>query len=600
MCFALINHCKSFGVSYGVRAAQGLALFAFMLFAYSVPAAFAQSVDASEVASNVVDSVTALPALVSALSYLLGLLLGVLGIWKLKNHVENPSQNELKDALIRFVAGGALLALPIVYEAMAILINGGEITENAFSGSIADTISQLAGGLSNVLPTLNINNILLNIIDAIEELPGLVSAVAYLLALVLGVSGVLKLRDHVENPQTEMKEGVVRLVAGGALFAMPTIFDAMYTLVAGQEGTGIINDVNSSLSALEWFWSSDAQSVACSPIDVPGRTLLSQTQLGSRLGISGDISMGNVVCNLMRSSIMLPAFLTALSYLFGVVLGFWGILKLRDHALDPRQNQIWDGLGRLAAGGMFFALPVVIEATRSTVTPDTLTAVSATATTTGFNDDGGGIMGQIQGFLDNPLGALFGTGGGSCGPGGLDVKLYCFMSDIFAPMTVLLNFFGFVAGVILIMIGISRLLKSAQDGAKAPLGLGTIMTFAAGGALISFNAILRAFSTSFFTSPVTFTYARLGYAEASGLTDGELAHVHNVFSAILKFVILVGLISFVRGIFIVRGVAEGDNQASMMAGMTHILGGALAVNLGPLLNAVQATLGITQFGVVFS
>ena len=171
------------------------------------------------------------------------------------------------------------------------------------------------------------------------------------------------------------------------------------------------------------------------------------------------------------------------------------------------------------------------------------------------------------------------------------------MSDIFGPVTVLINFFGLVAGIILIMIGISRIIKSTQEGSKGPLGLGTIMTFLAGGALISSNALIRAFSTSFFQSPITFTYATLQYTD--GLDMAAQGHITTVISAILKFVIMVGLISFVRGIIIVRDVAEGKQQASMMAGMTHVIGGALAVNLGPLLNTVQSTLGIGGFGILF-
>jgi hypothetical protein len=62
----------------------------------------------------------------------------------------------------------------------------------------------------------------------------------------------------------------------------------------------------------------------------------------------------------------------------------------------------------------------------------------------------------------------------------------------------------------------------------------------------------------------------------------------------------VGLISFLRGIYIIREVADGNQQASMMAGLTHIIGGALAVNLGPLINAVEQTLGITGFGINFT
>jgi len=56
---------------------------------------------------------------------MLGLLLGVLGILKVKDHVENPNQTPLKDGAIRMAAGGALFALPIIYESMRETIGTG-------------------------------------------------------------------------------------------------------------------------------------------------------------------------------------------------------------------------------------------------------------------------------------------------------------------------------------------------------------------------------------------------------------------------------------------------------------------------------------------
>ncbi|MGB0719873.1 MAG: hypothetical protein ACPGRX_05340 [Bdellovibrionales bacterium] len=70
------------------------------------------------IASNITDSIADIPGLLTALSYLFGILLGVLGIMKIKDHVENPTQTPLKDGAIRLAAGGALFALPIIYEAM--------------------------------------------------------------------------------------------------------------------------------------------------------------------------------------------------------------------------------------------------------------------------------------------------------------------------------------------------------------------------------------------------------------------------------------------------------------------------------------------------
>lgn len=72
----------------------------------------------STIAQNITTSISSLPGLLSALAYMFGILLGVLGVMKIKDHVENPSQTPLKDGAIRLAAGGGLFALPIIYNAM--------------------------------------------------------------------------------------------------------------------------------------------------------------------------------------------------------------------------------------------------------------------------------------------------------------------------------------------------------------------------------------------------------------------------------------------------------------------------------------------------
>lgn len=81
----------------------------------------------------------------------------------------------------------------------------------------------------------NFNNIAQNITNSISDFPTLLSALSYLFGLLLGVLGVMKVKDHVENPtQTPLKEGAIRLAAGGALFALPIMFEAMSNTI----GTG--------------------------------------------------------------------------------------------------------------------------------------------------------------------------------------------------------------------------------------------------------------------------------------------------------------------------------------------------------------------------
>lgn len=103
---------KKFG-KYIIRAQAGMTAAMF------VGMAQAQANDFSDIAENITTSIEALPGMLTGLAYLMGLLLGVLGVLKVKDHVENPSQTPLKDGAIRMASGGALFALPIVYESMS-------------------------------------------------------------------------------------------------------------------------------------------------------------------------------------------------------------------------------------------------------------------------------------------------------------------------------------------------------------------------------------------------------------------------------------------------------------------------------------------------
>jgi hypothetical protein len=79
-----------------------------------------------------------------------------------------------------------------------------------------------------------------NIMTGTGTLPNLISTVSYIGGIGLGVAGVFKLKQHVDNPgQTPMKDGLVRLGAGGGLLALPFLTDAMTgTISAGNAGTG--------------------------------------------------------------------------------------------------------------------------------------------------------------------------------------------------------------------------------------------------------------------------------------------------------------------------------------------------------------------------
>lgn len=279
-------------------------------------------------------------------------------------------------------------------------------------------------------------------------------------------------------------------------------------------------------------------------------------------------TLGGVIENVLISGDKLPGLFTGFCYLAGIFFGFWGILKLKEHVENPNNPTIWDPIKRLTAGGAFFAAPTVMAAAVGSLAADNVDEMAYSK----FNSGGAGTL-------------------------GLDGMLVKLITDVWEPMHYLLIGFCYLAGIIFIIMGISRLLKSEQDGPRGPTGIGTIMTFLVGGALLSVDQMLGATLGSLFGNNSTTSFGELAYK--AGMDATAQGHAHAVIAAIIAFVAIIGWVSFIRGLFILRGVSEGSSQASMMAAITHILGGALAVNLGGFITAIQSTLGIADYGIKF-
>jgi hypothetical protein len=293
-------------------------------------------------------------------------------------------------------------------------------------------------------------------------------------------------------------------------------------------------------------------------------TLNSKLNLGACKG-NGQIS--DVICNVMGASAGLPGLITALSYLFGVILAVAALFKLKDHVLNPSQTPLSDSLKRFLAGGALFTLPLITEAAQNALTGGSMASSKVTV-----------------------------YSGQAASASGLDGMLVSLFADIYEPMISIIFAFGYLAGLILVVLGIGRIIKTAQDGPRGPAGMGTIMMFVIAGVLFSLSSIMGAFSSSMFQSSTVATFAVLETSTGDTVIDN---HVLAMISTVLVFMTIIGYISFMRGFFIIKDVAEGGGQASLMAGVTHIFGGALAVNLGPLLNAVQSTLGLSDIGITF-
>ena len=178
-----------------------------------------------------------------------------------------------------------------------------------------------------------------------------------------------------------------------------------------------------------------------------------------------------------------------------------------------------------------------------------------------------------------------------------DNMMINFMKDGFGPFVTFMTFFCFVAGVVLTMIAIHRFTKTAQEGPRGPTGMGTIATFVLAGVLFSIAPSVGAITETLFGGRDSMTEVEFLALGASMGAAG--AHAENVVVSILAFMIIVGILSIIRGFFVLRGLAEGNQQMTMMGGLSHIIAGAILVNFGQFANIIQNTLGITQYGVLF-
>ncbi len=278
-------------------------------------------------------------------------------------------------------------------------------------------------------------------------------------------------------------------------------------------------------------------------------------------------TLGGMICNMINSTTGVAGLISGLAYVTGLIWGVVGIAKLRDHVESPGHHKLSDAIKRFAAAGAFFCLPYIADVVTTTI-------------------DGGGMF----------YTAGTGFAGKSSGIG-LDSMIVKLVSNVMEPIVWGVGWVSWLFGLAFVFIGISRIIQTEQQGPKGPTGIGTITTFLIAGALFSLNSIITFINSSMFDYPVFRTKGILQYT--AGMSSAAVDHSHAVISAIIGFAVILGWISVARGLFIVRDVSEGQSKASMMAAISHLIGGVLAINLGGVISAFQATVGITAPSIKF-
>ncbi len=252
-----------------------------------------------------------------------------------------------------------------------------------------------------------------------------------------------------------------------------------------------------------------------------------------------------------------------MAYTAGAMMCAGALMKLKKHAESPQNYPMSAALWRLGGAACLMALPWATSFVVETV-------LGGNASKGGVTGTPGKVTAAVAGEVP-----------------GLDVLLQNFVGNIQQPILWLLGVVCYLLGAIMLMQGILAMSKFGQDQKATTNAIMTKMVFAA--VLLAAPQAFTAITGSIFGGGNLPTNLVLSYMPNSG--DGS-SQFNAALGAALNFIQIIGYIAFVRGWFVLRKAIEGDGQASKAGGITHIVGGALAVNIHATLNAVQNTLGV--------
>ena len=162
--------------------------------------------------------------------------------------------------------------------------------------------------------------------------------------------------------------------------------------------------------------------------------------------------------------------------------------------------------------------------------------------------------------------------------------LVSLVRDLDPGLMTLIGAACYLLGLAAFVQGAMRLLRLSEDKFHGPSAAGTALCFLVCLVMVSFPSWLSAGGESLFRGS-TAASASLGHG-------GRGADYDALLEAVLTIVGWVGLLAFLRGVFVLRAAADGVPGAGAGRAFTHMLGGICAWHIAGLIEAVQTSLGI--------
>ncbi len=274
------------------------------------------------------------------------------------------------------------------------------------------------------------------------------------------------------------------------------------------------------------------------------------------------IDFGDIVCNIKHNLSSFPPLISAIAYVVGIFMVVKGVMLLRKHAENTNDSKIVSAIAYLVVGACCLAFPSFAGILQETIF-SSITGSSAEV-----------CIAKHPDTLD--------------GNSSLDKMMYNFVDNMYKPMFILLSALSFVMGAFLIAKGLMKASKTGTDP-KAAAVSGLSSNFVVGAVLISIGAMADTMWQTLAGNAIS-SFPGINW---SGITDeqGSTAAIDKVVVACLQFIQVVGFIAFIRGWLVVKNAVEGTGQATIAQGITHVIGGTMAINIGYMLKIFDNTFG---------
>jgi hypothetical protein len=274
---------------------------------------------------------------------------------------------------------------------------------------------------------------------------------------------------------------------------------------------------------------------------------------------------GAVLCNMFDNLKPMGSVFQWLAYVAGTFFTVQGIFHLHRHHENHREHRLHTPLMLFFGAAMLLALPSVVNTIITT-----LYGTAGSGGTLACNQGSGTSSAQV-----------------------LDVMLTNFVGNIKGPMISLVSLISIVSGLFMIIRGLVKASRFGFDP-KTNSVTNILSSLVFGAIMMAVGENLNVFVHSMFGSGVALSGNTSGTVTAwkfVSAVGGGSEQFGAAVAAALNFIQVIGVISFVRGWLIMKKVVEGGGNATTAQGMSHILGGVCAINIGPFLKILDTTMG---------